>query len=177
MRNRYNQDYRLLEEFREDGRIRTDYEYIGKPYRFQKARGEVEKAKKRALTAAALAVFAYIAAMIPYSFAMHRLWIALPFAAQIVPLFLMLELLTGMPAGKETLERREAERGNNRYPALAVILCFFSGAALFGDLIRILTERTAAAGDAVFTVCLTGILAAGTAMFRTRQYFAAEEVF
>ena len=34
-KGKYNRDYRLIEEFRENGRVRTDYEYIGDPWFFR----------------------------------------------------------------------------------------------------------------------------------------------
>ena len=47
-KGKYNRDYRLIEEFRENGRVRTGYEYIGDPWFFRLDEKTVAAEKKKA---------------------------------------------------------------------------------------------------------------------------------
>ena len=124
-RNKYTADYRLVEHFDEKGRVKVSYEYIGEPYRFTEPEETVRREKKICLSAAIAGWILFLAALIPYSEAMHRLWIALPFAASAVPLFLLTELICVVFRAKEPLERRIHDQLENLYPARLAIFSMF----------------------------------------------------
>ena len=175
MRNKYSGDYRLLETFSEDGRIHTDYEYIGKPFIYAERSDKAEKMRGRVILPALVSIAAWVAAMIPFSYAMRSLWVALPFAAVIIPLAMLAELLFSVRKLGEKAEHRYADRLNNRYPALAVTACFFSAVSLTACVIRLAVRKTAVFGDAVFAVCSILIFACAAAVFRRRALFRMEE--
>ena len=175
MRNKYSSDYRLLETFSEDGRIHTDYEYIGKPYTYVEQSEEAQNTRGRVIIPALVSIAAWVAAMIPFSYSMRSLWVALPFAVLIIPFSMTAKLLFSARKLRGVTEYRYADGLNNRYPALCAAACFFSAVSLSAFLIRLVLQRTAVFGDAVFFVCGTLIFACSFVLFKRRTVFRMAE--
>ena len=174
-KGKYTKDYRLIEEFREDGRVRTGYEYIGAPYYFEGDRDVLELEKRKALSLIVFACAAFIGSLILYTAFMHSLFVALPFAFNALPLFTSGELIFGMNKWKEPLEHRHADRINNSYPAQALAIMYLSGIALIGEAVLIIKNGITAPGDAVMAFCTAVIFACGFALFRKRKVFRTAE--
>ena len=64
-RNKYSRDYRLVEEFTSDGRVKTGYEYIGDAWTFKNDISGVEGEKKKALWLVTGASAAYVLSLLP----------------------------------------------------------------------------------------------------------------
>ncbi|MBE5997232.1 MAG: hypothetical protein E7240_07780 [Lachnospiraceae bacterium] len=174
-KNKYSRDYRLIEEFNERGRVRTDYEYIGNPWHFLVDSSIVEEEKRKALRCVIFAGAAFIAALIPYSGMMHRLWIALPFAFMALPLFMTGDLVFALQQFKEPMEHRHADKMNNSYPARTLGLVYLAFIALLGETVYLILYGITVPGDAVMTFCTAVIAACGAVLFRKRKAFKAEE--
>lgn len=174
-RGKYSRDYRLIEKFQADGRVKTDYEYIGNPWYYCEDSDAVRKGKRKVLVLTLLAAAAFISALFPYTGMMKRLWIALPFIFTAVPLFLTGELAFSMLTWHEPLEHRHADKLNNGYPPRTLIISILSFAALAGEIIYVFTDGIFAAGDVVMLVCTAVIFLCGVFLFRMRNTFCAEE--
>ncbi|MBQ6469349.1 MAG: hypothetical protein IJJ50_04755 [Lachnospiraceae bacterium] len=174
-KNKYNRDYRLIEEFSEKGRVRTDYEYIGNPWFFLTDSNIVEEEKRKALRCVLFAGAAFIAALIPYSGMMHRLWIALPFAFSALPLFMLGDLVFTLQRYKEPMEHRHADKLNNSYPARALAVLYLSGIALIGEAVYLVLNGVQVPGDAAVAFCTAVIVFFSSRLFRKRTVFRAVE--
>ena len=169
-RNKYTADYRLVEHFDEMGRVKVSYEYIGEPYRFTEPEETVRREKKICLSAAIAGWILFLAALIPYSESMRRLWIALPFAASAVPLFLLTELICAVFCAKEPLERRIHDQLENLYPARLASFMMFSGLAAALSAVRLAIGPERAAGDFLFVSCSALLCAGALCLFRRRKW-------
>ena len=174
-KNPYGRDYRLVESFSEKGRVKTSYEYIGEPCFF---RAGEETARKKAfqctlLTAAAW--ICYIGAMFFESAAMHRLYVALPFAFCGVPLFLLSTVCFSLPKIREPMEHRTADLLNHRFPPSAL---FLSLLALFAFAAEVMTLKgfiVPELGDAALFAGSAGMSVCAYACFELRRSIAAQE--
>lgn len=169
-RNKYTGDYRLIEHFDEKGRVKVSYEYIGEPYRFIQPKEKVEREKKLCLAAMAAGWVLFVAALLPHSLAMKRLWIALPYAFCAVPLALLTEQSISIYRAQEPLERRISDQLENHYPARLAVLMLFSGVAAVLSAGNLLLGSGAETGDAVFLVCSSLLYAGAVTFFRRRKW-------
>ena len=173
-KGKYNRDYRLIEEFRENGRVRTDYEYIGDPWFFRSDEKTVEAERKKALGLAILAAAAFVLALIPYSGMMHKLWLALPFVFSAIPIFLTCDLVISMQKWKNPMEHRNADKLNNSYPPRTLAIAYLSGIALVTEIIYLLQNGFAIPGDKIMLICTAVMLWSALMLFRMREKFKAE---
>ena len=171
--NKYSRDYRLIEEFIEKGRVRTDYEYIGDYWSFEKDEKTVAEEKRRAFLCVLFAGAAFVMSLLPYSGMMHRLYIALPFVFTALPLFMTADLVTALQRYKEPMEHRFADKLNNSYPARTLAMLYLSAAALIGEFVYILTSGVKAPGDAVMAICTAVLVICSFLLFRKRTVFKA----
>lgn len=169
-RNKYTADYRLIEHFDEKGRVKVSYEYIGDPYRFTEPEETVRREKKICLGAVIAGWIFFIAALIPYSEAMHRLWIALPYAASAVPLFMLTELILTVWRAQEPLERRIHDQLENLYPARLAILMMFSGISALLAAVNFILSPEKVYGDFIFCMCSCLLCAGAACLFRRRKW-------
>ena len=174
-KNKYSRDYRLIEEFSERGRVRTDYEYIGNPWYYSADSNIVEEEKKKALRYVLFASAAFIAALIPYSGMMHKLWIALPFAFSALPLFMLGDLVFALQRFKAPMEHRHADKLNNSYPARALAVLYLAGIAFVGEVIYLILYGVTVPGDTVMVLCTAVIGFCSAMLFRKRTVLKAEE--
>lgn len=175
-RNKYSKDYRLLEEFNEKGKVKTDYEYIGKPYGFEEDLSLVEPARKKALALILFTGAAVIAGMVPPSGMMKHLWIAFPYALSVLPVFMLGDLLIAVQTLKEPFERRHADKVNNRYPALSLAIMYLMAIAVIGSVIVLIREKSPSSGDIVFCFCAAAALLLSGRLFGMRKLFRAREL-
>ena len=86
------------------------------------------------------------------------------------------------------MERREADRLNNRFPQTALMAVLFPFFSLVGNMVRILVSLAGAGGgteggpfgnnvggDVLFLICNIGLVACGMLSFRGRKHITAEE--
>lgn len=174
-RNRYIKDYRLVEYVNERGRIRTDCEYIGPAYRFERDARTVRRAKKLLTVVCVVGWLTFVSALIPDSQGMCTLYVALPFTFAALPLGMLTEIaITAAPA-KEPLERRHADKLNNRYPPTAMAVSVLTALGLAGELVCLLRGTMLKAGDLWFSFCALLLLVCGVAAFARRGLLAARE--
>jgi len=136
--NRYAKDYRLVESVDEKGRLRASAEYIGADYYFTSGSAAARTAARRCAIFCALSWTGQLAAFLPQSLAMRRLWSSLPAAFSVLPLWLLSAAVITALRAKEPLQRREAETLSSRVPAAAVFTALLSGAAFFAALFSLL---------------------------------------
>ncbi len=174
-RNRYVKDYRLIETVDERGRIRSSYEYIGAPYRFEAEGETLRKSKKRALALCPLLWLLFVAAMLPDSQAMRTMYVALPFVFSALPLGILTDILLSVCRAKEPLEHIHADKANNRLPPAALFSAVLPGASLLGELLRLILAGGMNGGDWLYAVfCL--LLCLGSAcVFSLRRALAVRQ--
>lgn len=174
--NRYAKDYRLVESVDEKGRLRASAEYIGADYFFVSGAVCAHAAARRCAVLCALAWAGQLAAFLPQSLAMRRLWSSLPAAFSILPLWLLSSAVFTALRAKEPLQRREAEVLGSRFPAAAVFAALLSGTAFFAALFPMLFsgggvlpgDLCFVGGEVICTVC-------ALLCFRDRKALAAKQ--
>lgn len=174
-RGKYNKDYRLTEEFQANGRVRTGYEYIGEPWFFCADAKTVETEKKKSLALVLAAAAAFVAALVLYSGFMHVLWIALPFAVTVIPIFMMADLSISMQKWQPPMEHRHADKLNNAFPARSLFMAYLSAISLVGEIVySCMTGFQLVTGDIVMIGCTAVIFWCALMLFRRRASLRAE---
>lgn len=172
--NRYVGDYRLVEEFDENGKVRTSYEYIGEQYFFVLPAEVVRGTKQRIYLLCVCSWAAWIGAFLPDAHLSRSLFAALPLAFCAFPLLLLSELcLTAMRA-KEPLEHRMADKMGNRMPAYGLMLMILGFLALSGTVYQALAAQERNTGDLLFGVCVLLFCVFSVLLFRVRTRLRAE---
>ena len=175
-KNRYAKDYRLVETWDERGKVKTTYEYIGSPFRFSCTDETVEKEKKKVVVFMVTGWICYVAALLFRSQAMHALYVALPFAFTGIPLFIYTDIVFSFRKMQEPLEHRHADRMNNRYPPVTLLLTVFSLYALAGEAVNLAMKRDLFPGDMVFIAGAFGLFWIGMLAFRSKKNVEITEV-
>jgi len=170
-RKKYMGDYRLTERVDTRGRIHKDYEYAGPVYYYALEKNALNRQRRAALLICVIAAAAFIAALLPHSAASGTFYITLPFVFAALPLGILTELLLSSPKGGQTLERRQADRLQNRYPAASMFIAALCAVSLAGEGIYALTGGRLSGGDAVFSVCAALMGACGVLLFNKRRSF------
>lgn len=174
-RNRYAKDYRLVETIDERGRIRTDYEYIGAPYRFEGGEAAVARDKKRAVALCPLLWLLFLASMLPNSNAMRSMYVALPFVFAALPLGFLTDIVLSVCLARGSLEHRHADKINNRLPPSALAAAVLSAAAVLAQLVRMLKGGEINRGDWLFLIGAAALAAACFYAFSFRKKLAVAE--
>ena len=187
-KNPYRKDYRLVEDFSADGRVKTSYEYIGKACVFREGEPAARAFAQRCAFFVSAGWICYIGAMLFESAAMRRLYTALPFAFCAVPLALLTGHVLAMRSLKEPLEMRHMDRFNNRYPQAAVFLTLFALFAILGEGAGLIAAFLKASGDSaarmpglvlkpgefLFLAGDTGLCLCGVMLFKGRNHLSVE---
>ena len=174
-RNKYLKDYRLLESVDEKGRIRTDYEYIGDPWRYAGGAEAAMAGKKRAALGCLIGWAAFVGALLPNSAGMHTLFVSMPFVFTALALGLLTEtVLSAMPKS-EPFQHRQADKLQNRYPPAALVTALLPMISLAGELVNLLRGLSLNGGDAVFCLCAAVCAGCGLYAFSLRGRFAVRK--
>ena len=172
--NKYVGDYRLIEEFGEDGHVKTSTEYIG-DYYYYLAGPDVRQKATYAVLAAVIAEWVFwIAALVPYSTVMQRMYVSLPFAFAAVPLFMLTGVIWHILRLKEPLEHRHADKIQNRYPATCAIGGLLEAIALIAAIITVLLAGGAQTGDFIFLGCCLGAVCMSLFIFAQKESFVLQ---
>lgn len=174
-KNRYIKDYRIVETVNERGRIRSDYEYIGQPYYFAAKADRIRRAKKSLTALCVLAWIAWICAMLPDNTAMRTWYVSFPFAFAAIPLAMMGDLVFSLLRVREPMERRDADRLENRWPPRCLAAAILSGLALLGEAVNLMRGLPMKGGDGIFTLCALVILVCAVLCFRERKALACRK--
>jgi len=167
-RNRYVGDYRIVESIDARGRVRSDYEYIGAPYRYAFDARAVKAARLRVTLGCLTGWAGWIAALMPVSAAMRALYVALPFAFAAIPLALTAGTAVSLFREREPFEHRHADRLENRAPACTFFMALLGFVALAGEGVNALRGAEMLPGDGIFAACAALIVAC--AIFCHRQW-------
>ena len=170
-RKKYMGDYRLTERVDTRGRIHKDLEYTGPVYYYALEENALNRQRRAVLMICAVAAAAFIGALIPHSAASGTFYITLPFVFAALPLGILTELILSAPKGGQTLERRQADRFENRYPAASVFITALCAVSLAGEGIYALAGGELSGGDAVFSACAALMGACGVLLFNKRRSF------
>lgn len=170
-RKNYMSDYRVTERVDERGRVHKDIEYAGPLFRYAGEPSAVDRERRFALILCAVGAAAFIAALVPRSAASGTFYITLPFVFAALPLGLVFATVLSAPKGDKTLERKQAERLQNRYPAAAMFVILLCAVSLTGEGIFGLRGGVYSAGDAVFSLCAAISGACGGLLFHKRRSF------
>ena len=174
-RNRYAKDYRLVETIDERGRIKTDYEYIGAPYRFEGEEAAVARDKKLAIALCPLLWLLFLASMLPNSNAMRCMLVTLPFVFTALPLGFLTDIVLSVCFAREPLEHRHADKVNNSLPPSALAAAVLSAAAVLAQLVRALKGGEMNGGDWLFLLGAAALSAACFYAFSFRKKLAVGE--
>jgi len=168
-------DYRLIETIDERGRIRSDYEYIGKDYVYVLDEGAVRHEKRTLLILVSAGWLAFLGALLPNAAGMRALYVALPLLFSAIPLGVMTDtLLTAAPAAGP-LRHQQADMLENRYPPAALWTAILPGAALLGELLRWVLGAAMNGGDIALILCAAVLVGVGVYAFSRRGRFACRE--
>jgi len=177
--NRYVSDYKLEEYVDAKGKIRTGYVYTGAPYRYTLGSDEAKRYLKRALIACIIGAVCFVAALIPSSDFMRKLYISLPFAFTAVPIVMLLDVIVTTLMAKEPMEHRIADRLNMRFPQTGVFWVIFAVSSLIGIFVCIigLTDGSGEhiSGDIVFTIFALIETLCSLYVFKQRKCVTAEK--
>ena len=165
-KNRFRSDYQLIEDADEKGRLRTTYRYKGPVCRFEAPAEKTDLLKKRLPAAAAAAWGFWILGMVYFSNAMRFLPAALSYAVCGLPLAILTDCCFSFRNMKEPLEKRHADRMNNRYPASGFFLILCSGFGILGGIAAWLRKGIVLPGDLLYMTGTAEILLTGIFAFR-----------
>ena len=169
--NRYVKDYRLVETVDERGRIKTEYEYIGSRYEYVSDRPTLMKNRRIIVALCCVSWFIFIAALVPFSASMRKIYISMPFLFSALPLGILTEVLISAPVHGKPIERRQAERLSNRWPAAAFFMMLLDGISFLGAVVSILAGMEYQSGDGYFLVFAAVLTACGIILFIKRRSF------
>ena len=175
-KNRYHKDYELLESFDEKGRLKRQTRYIGKAFAFAAGEAQAKKQGKKLLLLLGVCWVCFIGAMIPNSMAMRSLFVALPFVFTAPLLVMATDLCLTILRVGQPMERRHAERMDNRFPPVSLFLFLFPAFALLGEGIRILGGGSVLRGDFVFILCAALLVMSGGGCFSLRKSFMTKPI-
>lgn len=170
--NRYAKDYRLVETVNERGRIRTDVEYIGGPYRYAAGLNAAMRARRLCIALCAAGWLALVGGMLPNSEGMHRWYVSLPYIFAALPLGLLTDTLLFSAPRREPFERRQADRLQNRWPPAAIAAGLLPCVSLIADGVRMLSGGAANGADAVLCLCAALCAGCAWALFSLRRRLA-----
>ena len=171
-RKKYIRDYRLVETIDERGRIRSDYEYIGSDYVYVLGADAVRREKRTLLLLIVVGWAAFLGALVPNAAGMHAVYVALPFLFAAVPLGVMTDTLLSAAPKAEPLRHQQADMLENRFPPSALWTAILSGAALLGELVRLLVGAERTGGDALLLAGAAVLAAVGIYAYSRRGRFA-----
>lgn len=174
-RKRYVKDYRILETIDERGRVSTGTEYIGKHYSFVSGGAALRRDKGLALGSCAIAWLLLLGPLLPRSFAMQAIYVALPFVFCALPLGIATDILLTLCFAKEPLEHRHADKIGERYPAAILAALSLCGASLLGQLLRVILAGGMVGGDWCFFICAPLLLADCLYLFGFKEKLAVRE--
>lgn len=175
-RNRYVSDYRIMESVDARGRIRTGYEYVGKPWVYASDAATVRRARRIIAACAAAGWVAYFTALLPMSTAGRTWYSCLPFIFAALPLGLVSALAWPLYREKPPFEHRHADRVNNRGPAYSFFVTLLSGIALLGEAVSFLRGAELLPGDAGFCMGAALLFACGFICHRQWKRLQCREI-
>ncbi len=149
-RNRYIGDYRIVESMDGRGRVRTEYEYIGLPWRFAEDREAVRRGRGILAGCAAGGWVAFAAALAPASTAARTLYAVLPLALAALPLGLLTGLVWRLFRVAEPFEHRHADQIENRGPAYTFFIALLGSVAAAGAIVALVRGGAFTPGDGAF---------------------------
>lgn len=171
-KNKYARDYRLLETVDQRGRIHTDYEYIGRPYRFDQGEEQARRELRLRLIVCVAGWMGWLAAMLPNSRAMRTLWISLPFVLTAVPLGMLTGVVFSLLRVSQPMEHRFADKLANRYPPAALCAGILPAISILGTLAQLL-RGDFSGEDGVFLFCALCPVLCGALCFARRKRLSA----
>ena len=175
-RNRYVGDYRIVESIDGRGRVVSGYEYIGRPWAFERDEATVRAARRVVAISCAVGWAAWLAALLPVSSATRTLYVALPFIFAALPLGLNTALCWRLFRQKPPFEHRHADQLHNRGPACSFFTALLCTLALIGEGVNALRGAALSAGDAVFIAGAALLMACGIACHRQWKRLRCREM-
>lgn len=170
--NKHVGDYRLIEQFEKNGKVKVSTEYIGDDYYYSCPEEERRRAAKFCVPADLLIWPLWAFAMVLPSDAMKTMPVSLMFVFIAVPLFLLTRITWFLRKGREPLERREAERIQNGYAPESLAITLLSAASFATEGIRLIAGRAEKSpGEIIFLICAAAILALSVYLFSKRHCY------
>ncbi|MBR6916133.1 MAG: hypothetical protein IKN36_07225 [Clostridia bacterium] len=176
-RKKYINDYKIEREVDGKGRIKSTARYAGGYFRFTGDEAAVFKKRTILAAAAAVAVIAYVAALIPRTAAMHLAYFSLPFIFTAIPIYLLIDCVVSLYREKSPFKRRTADKFTNRVRRGAVILMVFSAGSAVGFIVGTFVERSRfSAIDAVPAASAVLLFGVAAVAFSMKDAFAVAEI-
>lgn len=176
MSKKYVKDYRLSDSPDANGRLRTEYEYVGGSF-YRTAEASV--AKQKSILLAVLCGIGWVCWLVPLLFnngAMHLFYISYPFIFTALTLWLLsMAAFTALTA-KEPLKHKQSDRLTNWIPGTSLATAILSGIALIGVIVTLIFWPEKLNGfDWMFGACAAVLCADGIVAFCQRRFFQTEE--
>lgn len=171
MERKYLSDYRVTERVDAAGRVRREREYIGGRYCYALGPAALKRAKTQALVLCAVGWASFAAALMPDSAASRTFYAVFPFLFAAIPIGLVTEIVLSAPKGEEPMERRQADKLTDRYPAAAVFIVILSALSLVGEGVYGLLGGAYMTGDIVFSLCSAFLAMCGVLLLIKRRSF------
>jgi len=161
---KYLKDYRVEDKISLGGQVRQAAVYIGKAHTLSPSVPERDKHLVFYLTV--LSGLAYIAALIPVTYASRLIYVILPFVVSALPVFFMVGTAVALLRAKETMERKTAEMIANRLPPSSLFAAILTAASFLGLIINAAVLRPRLlTGDYIFGAFSFILFLASAAVF------------
>ena len=176
-RKKYINDYKIEREVDGKGKIKSTARYAGAYYRFTGDEAAVFKKRTILAAASAVAVIAYVAALIPSTAAMRLAYFSLPFIFTAIPIYLLVDCVVSLYREKSPCKRRTADKFTNRVRRGAVILMVFSAGSAVGFIVGTFFERSRfSVIDAVPAASAVLLLGVALVAFSMKDAFAVTAI-
>ena len=176
MSKKYVKDYRLSDSVDANGKLYTEYEYIGGSF-YRTA--DAATAKQKSVLLAVLCGVGWACWLVPLLFnngAMHLFYVSYPFIFAALTLWLLsMAAFTALTA-VEPMKRKQSDRLTNWIPGTSLAAAILSGVALIGVIVTLIFRPEKLNGfDWLFAACAAALCAIGITVFCQRKFFQTEE--
>ncbi len=171
---KYTSDYRLENVVDpRTGRLRTRPVYRGEYYRFRAAPAAVRGTKRLYLLASLLCTACFLAPLFSNAPSGHAMYVMLPFAALVFPVFYLLAGCRRLVAAKERVTREHRDKITDRLRGASLSACILSGISAAGHVVYWILNGSSLC-DALFLLAAAVIFALSLVMFCQRARLEME---
>jgi len=172
---KYTSDYRLENSVDpKSGRLVTRPVYRGDWYGFLEPPETVARTRKTYLVCTGAAALAFLAALSLNAPATRVLYVLLPFALLLFPVYYAAAGCRRLVTAGERMTREHRDKIYDRLCSATLFLMIFSGASALGHAVM-WALRGESVRDAIFLALTLVIFAAGLVMFRARRLLRLEK--
>ncbi len=174
---KYVDDYVVVEEVTESGRIKRYGEYAGPLFKVQLPREEFRGLAKKLLLMCIAGWIFFMASLSVVSLCTTRMYFLFPYCILVIPLGGMLGCIFYMFRYYEDIIRSDADIMRNRYPTMCLLGLVLSGASLIAFIVSSVSYfKLLCWGDALAAVSCIYNLLYHIYAFRQRAKIAPKQI-